>query len=111
MGTANLPAIVFALSSLPAFAIARMLRRDPAPREGAPAPRSPDKRLLDRRLAKLMEAVGVVGLVAAAGLWWAGDDRGRATLVVVAMVVLVNAMIVAVLLSILAARRKARNHP
>ena len=112
MGTANLPAIVFALSSLPAFAIARMLRRNPARRkDDSPAADSPGKAVLDRRLARLMDMVGMVGLAAAAGLWWAGDDRGRATLVVVAMVVLVNAMIVAVLLSIFAARRKARNRP
>ena len=110
MGTANLAAVVFALSSLPAFAIARMLRRGPARGDAASAV-SPAKTALDRRLAGLMQAVGVVGLAAAAGLWWAGDDRGRATLVVVAMVVLVNAMIVAVLLSIFAARRKARGRP
>jgi O-antigen/teichoic acid export membrane protein len=105
VGDINL-AIVFALSSLPAFAIAAMLRR-----ESGSAARSPGKRLLDRRLARLMDMVGMVGLAAAAGLWWAGDDRGRATLVVVAMVVLVNALIVAVLLSIFAARRKARGRP
>jgi hypothetical protein len=112
MGTANLAAVVFALSSLPAFAIARMLRRGPS-RGGddARAADSPGKARFDRRLARLMDMVGMVGLAAAAGLWWAGDDRGRATLVVVAMVVLVNAMIVAVLVSIFAARRKARNRP
>lgn len=106
MDTIHLAAVVFALSSLPAFAIARMLRRGAARRDAAPA-----KATLDRRLAALMEAVGVVGLAAAAGLWWAGDDRARATLVVVAMVVLVNAMVVVVLLSIFAARRKARGRP
>jgi hypothetical protein len=111
MGTANLAAVVFALSSLPAFAIARMLRRGPARRGDAASTVAPAKAALDRRLAGLMEAVGAVGLAAAAGLWWAGDDRGRATLVVVAMVVLVNAMVVAVLLSIFAARRKARGRP
>jgi hypothetical protein len=111
MGSANLPAIVFALSSLPAFAIARMLRRDRPQRDAAPGADNADKARHDRRLAGWMEAVGVVGLAAAAGLWWAGDDRDRATLVVVAMVVLVNAMVVAVLLSIFAARRKARSRP
>ena len=111
MGSANLAAIVFALSSLPAFAIARMLRRSPPRRDAALDAHGADKARLDRRLAGLMEAVGAIGLAAAAGLWWAGDDRGRATLVVVAMVVLVNAMIVAVLLSIFAARRKARSRP
>ncbi|HVI58371.1 MAG TPA: hypothetical protein VM619_05795 [Luteimonas sp.] len=102
MGTANLAAIVFALSSLPAFAIARLLRRgnDPADDSG--------KARLDRRLARLMDIVGVVGLAAAAGLWWAGDDRGRATLMVVAMVVLVNALVLAVLFSAFRARRAAR---
>jgi len=105
VGDINL-AIVFAVSSLPAFVIARMLRREP---EGAP--RSAGKARLDRRIAWLMEVVGVIGLAAAAGLWWAGDDRGRVVLVVVAMAVLVNAMVVAVLWSIFAARRKARNRP
>src|SRR3546814_3724157 len=83
-----------------------MLRREP---KGAP--RSASKAGLDRRIAWLMETAGVIGLAAAAGLWWAGDDRGRATMVVVAMVVLVNAMVVAVLYSIFTARRKARNRP
>ena len=106
MGDANLAAIVFALSSLPAFAIAAMLRRQPKD-----APRSPGKALLDRRISRLMEAVGVIGLATAAGLWWAGDDRGRVILVMVAMAVLVNAMVIAVLFSIFAARRKARNRP
>src|SRR3546814_11568985 len=64
-----------------------MLRREP---KGAP--RGAGKARLDRRIAWLMETAGVIGLAAAAGLWWAGDDRGRATMVVVAMVVLVNAM-------------------
>ncbi len=105
MGDPNVPAIVFALSSLPAFFIARMLRRS------TPAAGDDGKARLDRRLARLMEAVGVVGLLAAAGLWWAGDDRHRAVLVIVAMVVLVNAMVVAVLYSFFAARRKARGRP
>lgn len=111
MDSTHLAAVVFALSSLPAFAIARMLRRDPARRQAAPVAVAPGKAALDRRLAGWMDAVGVLGLAAAGGLWWAGGDRGRATLVVVAMVVLVNAMIVAVLLSIFAARRKRRGRP
>jgi len=110
LDTVNLAAVVFALSSLPAFGIAWMLRRARTRGDGASAA-SPAKATLDRRLARLMDAVGYVGLAAAAGLWWAGDDRGRATLVVVAMVVLVNAMVVAVLLSFFAARRKARGRP
>src|SRR3546814_17469413 len=65
-----------------------MLRREP---KGAPS--SASKSGLDRRIAWLMETAGVIGLAAAAGLWWAGDDRGRATMVVVGMVVLVNAMV------------------
>jgi len=105
VGTANLAAIVFALSSAPAFLIARSLQR------GTQDAGNEAKARLDRRLSRLMEAVGVVGLLAAAGLWWAGDDRGRATFVIVAMVVLVNAMVVAVLLSFFAARRKARQRP
>src|SRR3546814_15344321 len=80
-------------------------------REPKGAPRSASKAGLDRGIAWLMETAGVIGLAAAAGLWWAGDDRGRATMVVVAMVVLVNAMVVAVLYSIFTARRKARNRP
>ncbi len=106
MGDANLAAIVFALSSLPAFFIARTLWREPKD-----APRTPGKASLDRRLARLMEAVGMIGLLSAAGLWWAGDDRDRFGLVVVAMVVLVNAMVVAVLLPVFAARRKGRGGP
>src|SRR3546814_2986360 len=57
VGDVNLAAIVFALSSLPAFAIARMLRREP---KGAP--RSASKEGLDRRIAWLMETAGVIGL-------------------------------------------------
>lgn len=105
MGDLNVPAIVFALSSLPAFLIARMLRRGTTAADGS------GKARLDRRLARLMEAAGVVGLLAAAGLLWAGGDRDRAILVIVAMVVLVNAMIVAVLFSIFAARRKTNVRP
>jgi hypothetical protein len=103
MGASGIAAIAFALSSLPAFGIARLLRREPGA-AGGRAARDPGKAALDRRLAALMEAVGAVGLAAAAGLWWAGDDRGRATLVIVATIVLVNALVVAVLASVLRAR-------
>lgn len=105
MGDANPAAIVLALSSVPAFLIARSLHR------GASAARNAQKARLDARLARLMEAVGVIGLLAAAGLWWAGDDRGRATFVVVSMVLLVNAMVLVVLWSFFSARRKAGRRP
>ena len=105
MGDANLAAIVFALSSVPAFLIARSLRR------GTAEAGNRAKARLDRRLSRLMEVVGVIGLLAAAGLWWAGDDRGRATFVVVSLVVLVNAMVAVVLWSFFAARRKPGRRP
>jgi len=56
VGTANLAAIVFALSSVPAFLIARSLQR------GTRDTGNAAKARLDRRLSRLMEAVGVVEL-------------------------------------------------
>ena len=105
MGDATLAAAVLALSSVPAFLIARSLRR------AAAGAGNEAKARLDRRLSRLMEVVGVIGLLAAAGLWWAGDDRGRATFVVVSLVVLVNAMVVVVLWSFFSARRNPGRRP
>ena len=73
-----LASLLLALAGLPAIAIAAWLARDTRPA-------SPG-------LAIRMALVGIVILLGALGLFWAGDDGRRVLMVVLSMALLVNAL-------------------
>jgi uncharacterized membrane protein YccC len=89
MTDATVPLIV-AASSLPAFVVAGLLRRDRP------------------RLARLMVMVGVAIAGGALGLAWAGDDPARVLAVVVAMALAVNGLGVMILVDALRRRGDGR---
>lgn len=85
--------LVLAISGLPALLI------------GAWMSRGPDAR--SRGMAVHWVLVGLTIQAGAVGVYWAGDDNGRVHAIVIAMVVLVNALIVSMLLQL----RRNRNNP
>ena len=85
--------LVLAISGLPALLI------------GAWMSRGPDAR--SRGMAVHWVLVGQAIQAGAVGVYWAGDDNGRVHAIVIAMVVLVNALIVSMLLQL----RRNRNNP
>lgn len=85
--------LILAISSLPAFVVAKLIGRGRPP--GAPVP----------RIARLMRLVGVAILAGAAGLYWAGDNETRRLAVIVAMVVAVNGLALVLLFSLGRGRR------
>ncbi|HEY4582756.1 MAG TPA: hypothetical protein VIG88_07830 [Lysobacter sp.] len=94
-------ALAFALTSVPAFLVARSLarsrqRRDPDQRESR----------LALRLAGLMRIVGVAMLAAALAMLWAGDDPARVVAVVLAVGLAVNGLAVAMLVAVMRGRRR-----
>jgi hypothetical protein len=109
MATHAIVALVFALSSLPAFVVARLLDGGRLPATGnlAGLP-EPARRDLDHRLAVLMRAVGWAILATAGGHWWAAGDTGRTTLVVVLMALVVNALVGLMLVAVVRMRRRGR---
>lgn len=74
----GLAPVLVAIAGLPAVGIAAWLARD-----GRPA---------SRGLAVRMALVGIVILLGALGLHWAGDDGGRVLKIVLAIALLVNAL-------------------
>ena len=74
----GLAPVLLAIAGLPAVAIAAWLARDERP--------------ASRGLAVRMALVGIVILLGALGVHWAGDDGSRVLKVVLAMALLVNAL-------------------
>ena len=102
----HLAAAVFALLALPAFVSAGWLRDGRVPvARGARGMTGRRRRALDNRLARLMHMVGVAMLAMAAGLATWGGDQARVAALAVVLVVVVNGLAVAMLLSVLRARR------
>lgn len=85
--------LILAASGLPALLI------------GAWMSRQPDTR--SRGMALHWVLVGLAIQAGAVGVYWAGDDDGLVHGIVIAMVVLVNALIVSMLLQL----RRNRNNP
>lgn len=85
--------LLLAISSLPAFVVARLIGRGRP--TGAPVP----------RIARVMRLVGITILAGAAGLYWAGDNETRRLAVIVAMVVAVNGLGLLLLFSLGRGRR------
>jgi hypothetical protein len=71
--------LIVAASSLPAFLVAWLLRRDRP------------------RMSRLMTLVGVAIAGGALGLAWAGEDEARVLAVVIAMAIAVNGLGVMIL--------------
>ena len=86
--------LVLAISSLPAFIAAALIRRS------ASATRPGGGRSGGPALARLMLLVGVAILAGAAGLLWAGDNETRRLAVIVAMVLAVNGLGLALIFSL-----------
>lgn len=96
-------ALAFALTSLPAFLVARSLvasaqRRDPDAREARIA----------STLARLMRIVGGVLLAGAAAMLWAADTPARIVAVALALALAVNGLAVAMLVTTLRGRTNPR---
>lgn len=102
----HLAALVFALMAFPAFVAANWLGGGRLPvAGGARAMTEGDRRTLDGRLARLMRMVGLAMLAMAGGMALWGDDEGRVLALTVVMVVVVNGLAIAMLASVLRARR------
>lgn len=106
MQSYHLAALVIALTALPAFLIARWLRDGRLPLAGgAPHVTEGRRRALDDRLARLMRMVGLAMLAAAAALALWGDDPRRVLALAGAMVLVVNGLAVAMVVTVARARR------
>nr|WP_298126396.1 hypothetical protein [uncultured Pseudoxanthomonas sp.] len=85
--------LILAASGLPALLIGAWMSREPDTRS--------------RGMALHWVLVGLAIQTGAVGVYWAGNDDGRVHGIVIAMVVLVNALIVSMLLQL----RRNRNNP
>ena len=89
-------ALAFALTSVPAFLIARSLHR--AGEQGG----------VNRLLAKMMRAVGLALIGGALAMLWAGADQTRVLAVALGMALVVNGLAVAMLVAVVRSRRSDR---
>ena len=95
-----------ALSAMPVFLIAGLVRGGRLHLvNGLDARRVRDPDRLARRLGALLAAVGFSMLLGATGLAWAGNDEARITGVVVALLLAVNGLAVALILTVARAPR------
>ena len=102
----HLAALVFALMAFPAFVAANWLGNGRLPIAGGTRKMSEGRRrALDDRLARLMRMVGLAMLAMAGGMALWGDEQGRVLALTLVMVVVVNGLAIAMLLSVLRARR------
>ena len=85
-------ALAFALTSVPAFLVARALQR-----RGT---------RIDAKLAGMMRTVGLLLLGGALGMWWAGGDSTRVLAVALALALFVNGMAVAMFVAVVRERRR-----
>ncbi|HZX80274.1 MAG TPA: hypothetical protein VFE72_04885 [Lysobacter sp.] len=94
-------ALAFALTSVPAFLVARSLARSAQRRD-------PDlqQSRLALLLARLMRIVGAAMLAAAAAMLWAGNDSSRVVLVVLGVALVVNGLALAMFLAVMRGRRR-----
>ena len=106
MQSHHIAGLVFALMALPAFLAANWLRSGRLPvAGGARGMNEGQRRALDSRLARLMQMVGLAMLATAAGMALWGGDQGRVLALTVVMVVVVNGLAIAMLVSVMRARR------
>lgn len=101
------PPLLVGLTSLPVFLIAYHVRRGRLHLiHGLDASRIVDPVGLAIRASRLLFAIGFAMLGAAGGLLWAGHDAARGQAVVVAMVVVVNLLGIALVISVVRARMR-----
>lgn len=99
--------LLVGLTSLPVFLIAYYVRRGRLHLiNGLDASRVADPVGLAIRISRLLFAVGFAMLGAAGGLLWAGHDASRGQAVVIAMVVVVNLLGIALVVTIARARMR-----
>lgn len=104
--------LLIALTSLPILVVAAYVRRGHLHLiNGLDASRVPDPHALARRLSLLLVGVGLAMLAAAVGLYWATGNESRGLLVVTAMIVVVNALGIALVVAVVRARRGYREPP
>ena len=94
-------ALAFALTSVPAFLVARSLaksaqRRDPDARESQ----------LALVLVRFMRIVGATMLVGAAAMYAVRDDVSRIVIVALGVALAVNALAIAMLVAVVRGRRR-----
>ena len=97
-------ALAFALTSVPAFLVARSLARSHARDLQA----GPGVAGASGRLARLMNSVGIALLIGAAGMAWAVGDTRRTLIVASALALIVNGLALAMLVAVLRSRRSRR---
>ena len=108
MQSHHLAALVFALMALPAFIAAHWLRSGRLPVAGGAREMTEGRRrALDDRLSRLMRMVGLAMLAMAGGMALWGDDERRVLALTVVMMVAVNGLAIAMLVSVIRARRGA----
>ena len=101
--------IVVAVSAAPAFVVAGMVGRGALHLVNGLDPRRVrDPDALQRRLSRLLAAIGFAIVAGAAGLLWADGERDRVLAVVVAMVVAVNGLGLALVVAVARARGDGR---
>jgi hypothetical protein len=88
-------ALAFALTSVPAFLVARSLQRTSDPSRAA----------VNHALARMMRWVGAALFAGAVAMLWAGSDATRVLAVALAMALAVNGLAVAMLVTVLRRRR------
>jgi hypothetical protein len=104
--------LLIALTSLPVLVVAAYVRRGHLHLiNGLDATRVADPAALARRVSLLLVGVGLAMLAAAAGLYWAAGDERRGLMVVVAMVVAVNVLGIALIVTVARARSGYREPP
>lgn len=97
--------LIFAVSAAPLFVIAGMVSRGHLNLiAGLDARTVRDPAALARRLSRLLAATGFAVLLGGAGMLWAGEDRARQLLVVLAMLVAVNGLGIAIVTTVARAR-------
>jgi hypothetical protein len=104
--------LLLALTSAPVFVIAVLVGRGHLHLvNGLDRERVADPDGLARRLSALLWLIGLAMLASAAGFYWAGADDARMTMIVIALVAVVNALGIALLLAVAKARREYRKPP
>lgn len=102
-----IPPLLVGLTSLPVFVIAYYVRRGRLHLiHGLDASRVAEPVRLAIRVSRLLFAAGFAMLGAAGGLLWAGHDAARGQMVVIAMVVVVNVLGIALVVTVARARMR-----
>ena len=98
--------LVFLISSVPASLVAYQLKQGNLGLfSGLDPERVVDKHGLSKRLSRYLSLLGMIVLAGGAGMAWAGNSDARTRIVVFTMIVLINIVIIALLVTVAAAKR------